>query len=148
MLCKKQPPENLLNDLCGGFFQVVYIKDFGQRHPSHFWIFIQADIQRRWSELSPARHHQSEQQHRSPHHRDRSSPRLPLADTGHGGVPLRSESQKKKKKTNKQTSKNETSAPCFFSRIKARQDTGYAMQTNVEFPQTCSVSVLLSDHYY
>lgn len=78
--------ENLLNDLCGGFFQVVCVKDFDQRHPSHFGIFVQADIQCRWSEVGPARHYESEQQqqHRSRQHHDplSTSPWRPHAGTG------------------------------------------------------------------
>lgn len=44
--------ENLLYDLCSGFFQIVYIKNFDQRRPSVFWIFVQVDVQCWWS-VSP-----------------------------------------------------------------------------------------------
>lgn len=73
---RKELLENLLNDLCGSFLKVVYVKHFEQRHPSHFWINIQADIYCGWGELCLAQHHryESEQQNRRSHHLSRSSP--------------------------------------------------------------------------
>lgn len=99
---RAEPQENLLYDLSASFLEVFYVKRFEQRHPPHIWIFIQADIQRRWSEPCAAQRpgHQSEQQHRSAHHHDPCSPRAEAAAARHCGTAV-------------YTGKSDASAPSF-----------------------------------